>query len=51
VCVWDEDGGAVVSIAQPGAMFEIVKNSSLQPLVQEVDQRLRSALDQIKSER
>ncbi len=51
VCVWDEDGGAVVSIARPGAMFEIVKNSALQPLVQEVDQRLRRALDQVKSER
>ena len=45
VCIWDEDAGVVVSIARPGAMFEIVKNSALQPLVQEVDQRLRSALD------
>lgn len=51
VCVWDEDGGAVVSIARPGAMFEIVKNSALQPMVKEAEERLRRAMDQIRRER
>ena len=47
VCLWEEDGGTVVSIAKPAAMFEIVKSAALQPLVGEVDQRLRSAIQQI----
>ena len=48
VCVWEEDDGSVVSIARPEAMFEIVKNGALQAVVQEADQRLRLALDQVK---
>jgi uncharacterized protein (DUF302 family) len=56
VCLWEEDGGTVVSIAKPAAMFEIVKSAALQPLVDEVDQRLRRAIGQVgqaalKSER
>jgi uncharacterized protein (DUF302 family) len=47
VCLWEEDGGTVVSIAKPAAMFEIVKSAALQPLVGEVDQRLRRAIEQI----
>ena len=47
VCLWEEDGGTVVSIAKPAAMFEIVKSAALQPLVGEVDQRLRRAFEQI----
>jgi uncharacterized protein (DUF302 family) len=47
VCLWEEEGGTVVSIAKPPAMFEIVKNAALQPLVGEVDQRLRRAIEQI----
>lgn len=47
VCLWEEDGGTVVSIARPAAMFEIVKSAALQPLVGEVDQRLRRAIEQI----
>ena len=48
VCVWEDDGGSVVSIARPDAMFAIVKNGALQAVVQEADQRLRLALDQVK---
>ena len=48
VCVWENDGGSVVSIARSDAMFEIVKNGALQAVVQEADQRLRLALDQVK---
>jgi uncharacterized protein (DUF302 family) len=47
VCLWEEDGGTVVSIAKPAAMFEIVKSAALQPIVDEVDQRLRRAIEQI----
>jgi len=47
VCLWEEDGGTVVSIARPSAMFEIVKSAALQPLVGEVDRRLLRAIDQI----
>jgi uncharacterized protein (DUF302 family) len=47
VCLWEEDGGSVVSIAKPAAMFEIVKSAALQPIVDEVDQRLRRAIDHI----
>jgi uncharacterized protein (DUF302 family) len=51
VCIWDEPGGAVVSIARPEAMFEIVKNTGLQPVVKEVDERLRRVVDQISRAR
>jgi uncharacterized protein (DUF302 family) len=47
VCLWEEDGGTVVSIAKPAAMFEIVKSAALQPLVGEVDQRLHRAIEEI----
>ena len=56
VCLWEEDGGTVVSIAKPAAIFEIVKSAALQPLAGEVDRRLHRAIEQIgtttgKSER
>lgn len=47
VCLWEEDGGTVVSIAKPAAVFEIVKSAALHPLVDEVDQRLRRAIEQV----
>jgi uncharacterized protein (DUF302 family) len=47
VCLWEEDGGTVVSIAKPAAMFEIVKSAALEPLVAEVDQRLHRAIEQV----
>ena len=50
VCVWEEDGGSVVSIARPDAMFELVKNGALQPIVEDADQRLRRALEQVRHE-
>jgi uncharacterized protein (DUF302 family) len=49
VCVWEEDGGSVVSIARPDAMFEIVQRDDIQPVAQEADQRLRRALEHIAS--
>ena len=49
VCVWEEEGGAVVSMARPGAMFELVKRPDVQSVAQEADRRLRRALEQIAS--
>ena len=48
VCVWEDGGGSVVSIARPDAMFDIVKNGTLQSVVQEADRRLRLVLDHMK---
>ena len=44
VVVWQEDGASVVSIADPRAMFQIVRNDKLQPVVDEAERRLRAAL-------
>jgi uncharacterized protein (DUF302 family) len=49
VCVWEEDGGSVVSIARPDVMFELVDRNDIQPVAQEADQRLRRALEHIES--
>ena len=49
VCVWEEDGGSVVSIAKPTAMFEIVQRDDLRAVANEADERLRRALDQMSS--
>lgn len=47
VCVWEEEGGAVVAIARPDAMFELVENEAVRPIAGEADERLRRALEQI----
>jgi uncharacterized protein (DUF302 family) len=47
VCVWEEEGGSVVSIARPEAMFELVNRQDVQPVAREAGQRLRRALAQI----
>jgi uncharacterized protein (DUF302 family) len=49
VCVWEEDGGSVVSIARPEAMFQIVNREDVQPVAQEADERLRRVLDKIST--
>lgn len=49
VCVWEEEGGSVVSVARPEAMFELVDRQDVQPVAQEASQRLRRALEQIAS--
>ena len=49
VCVWEEEGGSVVSIARPETMFELVDRQDVQSVAQEADQRLRRALEQIGS--
>lgn len=47
VCVWEAEGGSVVSIARPEAMFELVNRQDVQPVAHEAEQRLRRALEQI----
>jgi uncharacterized protein (DUF302 family) len=47
VCVWEDDGGSVVSIARPDAMFALVDNSAVRPVADEADQRLRRVIAQI----
>jgi len=49
VCVWEEEGGSVVSIARPDAMFQVVHRDEVQPVAQEADQRLRRALKHLAS--
>jgi uncharacterized protein (DUF302 family) len=49
VCVWEEGGGSVVSIARPEAMFELVNRQDVQPVAKEADQRLRRALERVAS--
>ena len=50
VCVWEEEGGSVVSIARPEALFELVNRPDVQPVAEAADLRLRRALEQIASE-
>ena len=38
------DGGAIVSIADPRAMFSLVNNPHLMPVVDDADQRLRRVI-------
>ena len=39
-----EDGSVAVSIADPKAMFTLVDNAAVAPVVDEVDQRLRRVI-------
>lgn len=42
------DGGGVgVSIAHPAAMFQVIDNPAMGPLVQDVEARLRRVLDRV----
>ncbi len=47
-CVWEEDGGSVVSLIRPDAMFSVVKSAGLAPLVEDADRRLTSALEKVR---
>lgn len=47
VVVQEGEGGAVVSIAKPRAMFSLVENPALEPVVSEADERLRRALESL----
>ncbi|GBD31411.1 hypothetical protein HRbin33_00363 [bacterium HR33] len=45
VVIQQEGDGVTVSIADPRAMFSLVRNPELEPVVQEADQRLRRVLE------
>jgi uncharacterized protein (DUF302 family) len=47
VCVWEEDGGTVVSMAKPAVMFDLVKSAALEAVAADADTRLRTALEQV----
>jgi len=49
VVVAEEDGGAVVSILDPKAMFAVVENAALEAVAAEARERLGRALDSLKS--
>lgn len=48
VCVWEEDGGSVVSMARPATMFTVVESEALRPVAEDADRRLQAALAQIR---
>ncbi len=47
VCVWEEDGGSVVSIAKPAVMFDMVNVEALAPIAADADARLKKAIEQV----
>ncbi len=49
VCVWQEDGASVISIADPRAMFQVVANPRLEPVMEEAERRLRAALAAVEA--
>ncbi len=49
VVVQEADGGSIVSLANPQAMFEIVKNPTLDEVVSEADARLRRVAEALQS--
>jgi uncharacterized protein (DUF302 family) len=44
VCVWEEDGGTVVSILRPDMMLAVSLNPALAPMATAADERLRRVL-------
>ncbi len=50
VCVWEENGGSVVSIARPEALFALVSRGDVHPVAQEADRRLKKALEQLSQQ-
>ncbi len=49
VCVWEEEGGSVVSAIRPKSMFSVLDdNPELEPVAKEADERIRRALDQVQ---
>lgn len=47
VVVAEENGGSIVSVANPREMFRMVDNSDLGPIVDEVDTKLRRVIDRL----
>ena len=49
VCVWEDDGGSVVSIARPDAMFALVENTAVKPVADEAEERLRRVMQKLQA--
>ena len=49
VCLWEEDGGITVSAIRPDAMFSVVRNPAVEPIVQEAGARLRRVIDSLET--
>jgi len=49
VCVWEEDGGAVVSVLRPDTMMQMAGNAALAPVASEADERLRRVVQALRS--
>lgn len=47
VTVFEDGNQVVVQMVKPEAMFAVVKNPALQPVVDEVDAKLRRALEKV----
>ena len=50
VCVWEEEGGSVVSMARPDAMFQVVDNPDVRPVADDADARLKRAFARLTGE-
>ena len=48
VCVWEEEGGSVVSVIRPDAMFSVVKTAGMEPVVAEAEKKLTAALEKVR---
>jgi uncharacterized protein (DUF302 family) len=48
VCLWQEDGVTVVAIADPRAMFRMVENPRLEPIMEEAERRLHAVADELR---
>lgn len=48
-CVWEEGDAIVVSIVRPEAMFTMVDNEAVRPLMHDAEQRLQRALQAVSA--
>jgi uncharacterized protein (DUF302 family) len=49
VCLWQEREGTAVSIVDPRALFKVVDNPRLQPIVDEVERRLGAVVAALRA--
>jgi uncharacterized protein (DUF302 family) len=47
VCVWEEEGGSVISLVRPASMFSVVQSAGVEPVMRDADARLRAALEAV----
>ena len=49
VIVYEEDGGAVVSIVDPQVMLGVITNSALEPIANEAREKLRRVAEKLRA--